>query len=102
MNTGTPWRILLGPQRPHINLDSAIAQSGIGDAPIAVISAAWQEAEGDIGDIQHLVRNPLHDLGVYQRADSVFAADGALLAAYRARQDQLIEQQRMYRLRPLR
>ena len=99
MNTGTPWRILLGPQRPHINLDSAIAQSGIGDAPIAVISAAWQEAEGDIGDIQHLVRNPLHDLGVYQRADSVFAADDALLAAYRTRQDQLIEQQRMYRLR---
>lgn len=99
MNAAAPWRILLGPQRPHINLNSAIQQSGIGDAPIAVISAAWQEAEGDIGDIQRLVDNPLHDLGVYQRANSVFDADEALLSAYRARQDQLIEQQRMYRLR---
>jgi hypothetical protein len=99
MNETEPWRILLGPQRPHVNLDAAIAQSGIGDAPIAVISAAWQEAEGDIGDIQRLVANPLHDLGVYNRAENVFAADEALHSAYRQRQDQLIEQQRMYRLR---
>lgn len=99
MNSGAPWRMVLGPQRPQVNLDSAIAQSGIGDAPIAVISAAWQEAEGDIADIQRLVANPLHDLGLYQRADKVFAADDALRAAYRLRQDQLIAQQRMYRLR---
>lgn len=99
MTGNKPWRILLGPQRPHVNLDSAIAQSGIDDAPIAVISAAWQEAEGDIDDIQRLVTNPLHDLGLYQRADKVFAADDALRSAYRLRQDQLIAQQRMYRLR---
>jgi len=99
MNQTVPWRILLGPQRPQINLDAAIAQSGIGDAPIAVISAAWREAEGDIGDIQRLVANPLHDLGIYNRAEKVFKADASLQLAYRQRQDQLIEQQRMYRLR---
>lgn len=99
MSDDAPFRLLLGPQRPVVNLDSAILRSGIGDAPIAVISAAWQEAEGDIADIQRLMRNPLHDLRLYQRADAVFEADDSLLSAYRARQDQLIEQQRMYRLR---
>jgi hypothetical protein len=99
MNSNAPFRLLLGPQRPVVNLDSAIANSGIGDSPIAVISAAWQEAEGDIDDIQSLIANPLHDLSLYQRAEAVFAADDGLFAAYRARQDQLIEQQRMYRLR---
>ena len=47
MSSDTPFQLLLGPQRPDVNLGSAIANSGIGDAPIAVISAAWQEAEGD-------------------------------------------------------
>lgn len=99
MTGNKPWRILLGPQRPQVNLDSAIGQAGLGDAPIAVISAAWQEAEGDIDDIRRLVSNPLHDLGLYQRADEIFAADDALRSAYRLRQDQLIAQQRMYGLR---
>lgn len=99
MSIDAPRRILLGPQRPQINLDKAIQQLDIGDAPVAVISAAWQEAEGDIGDIQNLLANPLQDLQIYQRADEVFAADDVLRAAYRARQDQLIEQQRMYQLR---
>lgn len=99
MNSNAPFRLLLGPQRPVVNLDSAISQTGIGDSPIAVISAAWQEAEGDIGDIQSLIPNPLQDLCLYQRAEAAFAADDGLFAAYRARQDQLIEQQRMYRLR---
>ncbi len=99
MSVDAPWRILLGPQRPDINLDNAIQQAGIAAAPIAVISAAWQEAEGDLAEIQELVSNPLQDLQIYQRTDDVFAADAALLSAYRARQDQLIEQQRMYQLR---
>ena len=99
MSIDAPRRILLGPQRPQINLDKAIQRLDIGQAPVAVISAAWQEAEGDIGDIQNLVANPLRDLPIYQRADDVFAADDALRAAYRARQDRLIEQQRMYQLR---
>jgi hypothetical protein len=100
MSSDTPFQLLLGPQRPDVNLGSAMAHSGIGDAPIAVISAAWQEAEGDIGDVQGLMaNNPLHDLRLYQRAEAVFAADADLQSAYRERQDQLIEQQRMYRLR---
>lgn len=99
MSLQAPLRILLGPQRPAVNLDSAFARSGIGDAPIGVISAAWQEAEGDIDDVRRLVKNPLTDLGIYQKAEELFAADQLLHEAYRLRQDRLKQQQRLYRLR---
>lgn len=99
MNTEMPLRLLLGPQRPVVNLDSAVAQSGIGDGPIGVISAAWQEAEGDIDDVQRLLPNPLFDLRLYQRTEELFAADERLHEAYRRRQDRLKEQQRLYSMR---
>ncbi|MBT8090023.1 MAG: Type 1 glutamine amidotransferase-like domain-containing protein [Gammaproteobacteria bacterium] len=99
MNAEKPIRLLLGPQRPVVNLDSALARSGIGDGPIGVISAAWQEAEGDIDGMQRLVKNPLSDLLLYQKAEALFAADTRLHEAYRRRQEHLKEQQRLYRLR---
>jgi hypothetical protein len=99
MNPEMPLRLLLGPQRPVVNLESALARSGIGDGPIGVISAAWQEAEGDIDGLQHLVKNPLSDLRLYEKAEALFAADTHLHEAYRRRQDRLKEQQRLYRLR---
>ncbi len=99
MNPEAPLRLLLGPQRPVLNLDSALARSGIGDGPIGVISAAWQEAEGDIDGLQRLVKNPLSDLRLYEKAEALFAADTRLHEAYRSRQERLKEQQRLYRLR---
>lgn len=99
MNPEAPLRLLLGPQRPVVNFDSALARSGIGDGPIGVISAAWQEAEGDIDGMQRLVKNPLSDLRLYEKAEALFAADARLHAAYRQRQERLKEQQRFYRLR---
>ena len=99
MNPDAPLRLLLGPQRPVVNLDSALARSGIGDGPIGVISAAWQEAEGDIDGMQGLVKNPLSDLHLYQRTEALFAADPRLHQAYRQRQERLKEQQRFYSLR---
>jgi len=94
-----PIRLLLGPQRPTVNLDHALGRSGIGAGPIAVISAAWQEAEGDIGDVQALVKGPLTDLGIYHKANELFSADRQLHDAYRMRQERLKEQQRLYRMR---
>ena len=99
MTSATPWRLALGPQRPDIYLGSATEHLVPKDAPVAVISAAWQEAEGDLGDIQRAMDNPLHELRLYQRADTVFAKDEALTSAYRMRQDQLKGQQRLYRMR---
>ena len=94
-----PLRLLLGPQRPTVNLDRAMNRSGIDAGPIAVISAAWQEAEGDIDDVRQLVKSPLTDLGIYHKANELFSADTALHDAYRLRQDRLKEQQRLYRMR---
>lgn len=99
MSTDTPQRILLGPQRPDINFDAALASLNIGEKPVGVISAAWQEAEGDIDDVRRLVGNPLADIGIYKRAVDLFAADKSLHEAYRVRQERLQEQQRLYRIR---
>lgn len=92
-------RLVLGPQRPTRNLGDAVDAAGFGAEPMAVISAGWQEAEGDIDDVRALVRRPLEDLGLYRRAEAVFAADPQLHAAYRRRQDRMIELQRLYQLR---
>ncbi|MEX2126206.1 MAG: Type 1 glutamine amidotransferase-like domain-containing protein [Woeseia sp.] len=94
-----PQRILLGPQRPVTNLGTAIADAGLPDGPLAVVSAGWQDAEADIDDVHALVGRPLVDLRLYQRAEQIFAAAPDLLAAYRARQDRLQALQRLYRAR---
>lgn len=99
MNTKSPLRLLLGPQRPVTNLGSAIRDAGIPDGPIAVISAGWQEAEGDIDDVRGIVGREVRDLGLYARAEALMASDAVLNAAYRQRQETLKELQRLYRLR---
>lgn len=95
----SPARLLLGPQRPTRNIAEAIADAGIPDGKIATITAGWQEAEDDIDDLREVVGRPLQDLRLYTRTDEVFQADTELAAGYRARQDKLMQQQRLYRLR---
>lgn len=92
-------RLLLGPQRPVRNLGDAVDAAGIPQDSVAVISAGWQEAEGDIDDVKELVRRPLQDLQLYRRAENVFAADPKLANAYRRRQDRVVELQHLYQLR---
>jgi hypothetical protein len=92
-------RLLLGPQRPTRNLGDAFSAAEFPEGPLAVISAGWQEAEGDIDDVHELVQRPLHDLRLYHRAEEIFAAEPRLRDALRQRQDQLKELQRLYRLR---
>ena len=92
-------RVILGPQRPTANLAGVLEKTGIPDGPIAVISAGWQEAEGDTEDLHQLLDRPLVDLSLYQRAEKIFAADKKLRTAYRQRQDRLQELQKLYRQR---
>lgn len=99
MNPNNPLRLLLGPQRPVTNLGTAIRDAGIADGPFAVISAGWQEAEGDIDDVRQIVGRELVDLGLYSRAETLMTSDPVLRDAYRQRQDSLKELQRLYRLR---
>ncbi len=99
MKRGGLIRLLLGPQRPTANLPDAIAMTPWPDGPLAVISAGWQEAEADIDDVRELAQRPVEDLRLYHRTEEVFKSDSGLAIAYRARQDRLKEQQRLYRLR---
>jgi hypothetical protein len=94
-----PIRLLLGPQRPICNLAEAITRGGIPDGTLAVISAGWQEGEGDIDDVQEIVARPVVDLRLFHRAVSLFVALPALGDAHRKRQDRLMDLQLMYRLR---
>lgn len=92
-------RLLLGPQRPVLNLGDAVGEAGLPEGPVAVIAAGWQEAEADIDDVAAAIRRPVVNLELYRRADEIFAAAPDLLGAYRARQDRLQELQRLYGLR---
>jgi hypothetical protein len=92
-------KILLGPQRPTRNLAEAFETDGVPDGRVAVISAGWQEAEADIDDVAEAIGRPLLDLRLYQRAEALFEREPGLGDAYRARQDRLKRQQRLYRLR---
>ena len=47
-----PLRLLLGPQNPVRNVGKAMDEARVFDGPVAVISAAWQEAENDIDDVR--------------------------------------------------
>ena len=89
---------LLGPQRPTVNLDAAFRTLDDGQS-VAVVSAGWQEAEGDIDDVHEIIKCPLVDLRLYQRAEKVLAQAARLREIYRERQDRLQELQRLYRLR---
>ena len=97
--SGAVERWVLGPQRPEQNIGRAFSSPGIADGPVAVISAGWQEAEGDLNHVGELVGRPLMDLGLYRRAEALMQDDPILREAYRQRQDRLIELQRYHRKR---
>jgi hypothetical protein len=87
--------ILLGPQN-HRPVFGALLER-FGGGPVAVISAGWQEDEGEVEELAG--RSDLVDLHLYRRAEELFAADPALFRAHRERQTRLQELQRLYRLR---
>ena len=94
-----PVRVLLGPQNPTRNIGTAIAGSGVAEGPLAVVSAAWQEAENDLGELRSIIGRPVQDLELYRRTEELLNDDPAFATAYRARQDRLQAQQRLYRVR---
>ena len=99
MSSAGQIRVLLGPQSPQQNIAEAIAKAELPAGPLAVISAAWQEAEGDIDVISQLLGRQLEDLYLYRRGEELMAQHPELEAAARLRQHKLIDQQRMYRIR---
>lgn len=95
----TKYRLILGPQRPKVYIGRAMREYGMDSGPVAVVSAGWQEAEGDIDVLGSEISHPMIDLGIYARGNELFEVEPGLHAAYRERQDRLAELQNLYRLR---
>src|SRR5262245_41191810 len=89
---------LLGPQRAHPSVASAVEPLGV-DGPLCVITAGWQEREGEVDELSAHVARPVVDLALYRRTEALFKRDPALFDAHRERQNWLRELQRVYRIR---
>lgn len=89
---------MLGPQAPQSNLGEAIKALRV-DGPIVTLTAGWRDSEGEIDELQAEIASPLEDLRIYHRAEEIFACEPQLHVLQRERQDQLLELQRLYRLR---
>ena len=90
--------ILLGPQR----LRPTVRPVRASRAPVGrvcVISAGWQEREGELDELSGHLHRPVHDLGLYRQSEKIFAEDPELFEAVRRRQDDLKEAQGLYRVR---
>ena len=90
--------LALGPQFRAPNLRDALARAGLA-GPVAVVTAGWQEREGEIGALEQHLGATVRDLRLYERVEAVFAQDADLQAAYRARQNELRRLQDLYRIR---
>jgi peptidase E len=93
-----PSVTLLGPQIREPNLAEMLRKLSL-QGPYAVITAGWQEREGEVEELRQHVAAPVQDLQVYARTEELFARDAALRVAHRQRQARLHEMQEVYRLR---
>lgn len=91
-------RIMLGPQTTRPKLGEALESLQV-DGPLVSITAGWRDSEGEVDDLARAIGRPVEDLGIYQRAEAIFAQEPELLALHRRRQDKLLELQRLYRMR---
>ena len=90
--------ILLGPQRRIPTFHSVLKALGV-EGLVSVITAGWQEREGEVEELKGYANRDLTDLMLYHRSEEVFQRDPELFEAHRQRQTRLQELQRYYRLR---
>ena len=91
-------QIMLGPQSPRANLKNAIDSLSF-NGPIVTITAGWRDFEAETDELQAEVGIPIEDLNLYHHTEKIFALEPELHALQRERQDQLLELQRLYRIR---
>ncbi len=94
----SPRVVLLGPQRLHRTLGSAIEHLGV-RGHLATITAGWEEREDEDRELSEHLSGRALNLAIWQRAEDVMGRDAELARALRARQDRLREQHALYRLR---
>jgi len=90
--------ILLGPQR-RPTLDTAIRLLGEPDAPVATVTAGWQEREADDAELSRHLAGRDVNLRLYQRWLDVQERDPEYTAGERGLSAVLAELQELYLLR---
>lgn len=92
--------IVLGPQRRGPILRAAVDDLvGAVDAPVALVTAGWEERESEDDELREHVGRPVTNLAVWRRVERIFDADPELLQAMRERHATLRKLQELYRLR---
>ena len=93
--------ILLGPQR-HVPIVKQAIETLVpraASAPVAVVTAGWEEREAEDQELRDHVQRPVVNLGIWGRVERILESDPQLLAAMRQRHDTLRSVQELYRLR---
>lgn len=90
--------MLLGPQRHRPTVRSALERLDV-EGAVALVSAGWQEREGEVDDLAAHLGRPVRDLMLYRRAERVRADDPDLAMRLAARQAALRDLQALYRIR---
>ncbi len=93
----TIW--LLGPQYHAPSLGERFEELDLPDGPIAVVTAGWQEREGEDEELDSYLNGRSLDLELYRRADHVFRTDPEFREAHREMQRMLREVEGFYDLR---
>lgn len=94
---GTIW--LLGPQYHAPTLGEFFQTLDLPEGPIGVITAGWQEREGEDDELDSYLDGRSWDLELYNRADRVFRGDPEFRDAHREMQRVLREIEGLYDLR---
>ncbi|HKZ73256.1 MAG TPA: Type 1 glutamine amidotransferase-like domain-containing protein [Steroidobacteraceae bacterium] len=89
---------LLGPQVRQPFLADVLRELRL-TGTFAAVTAGWQEREGEIDELRAHIGAEVTDLGLYARAEQVYAGDAELRLAARRRQARLAEMQEIYRVR---
>lgn len=90
--------VLLGPQRFQPTLRDAVRELGV-SGPVAVVTAGWQERERENDELRAHLDCEVVDLLLYHRYDDALLRDRPLAQALRRRQEELQQQQQLYRMR---
>src|SRR5262245_36686502 len=90
--------LLLGPQRFRPTVADAMRSLAV-RGPVAVITAGWQEREGEDDELRAHLGLEAINLRLYERCESLFVEDPELFAGQRAKQDRLRSLQESYRSR---
>ncbi len=91
---------LLGPQRLAPTLGVTLESLGVPpDAPVATVTAGWQEREPDDAELDAHLSGRSLNLKLYRRVEQVFEHDREFEVGFRVRQETLRRLQALYRVR---